>query len=76
MLGISISGKPVQAIVDMAAQITVISQAFANTFTPPLVRGEKVTMKGAGNLLKLTTVKTFRFVLGTHKKTPSPGLLL
>lgn len=49
MLGISINGKPVQAIVDTAAQITVISQAFANTFTPSLVRGEKVTMKGAGN---------------------------
>ena len=49
MLAISINGKPVQAIVDTAAQITVISRVFADTFTPPLIRGEKITMKGAGN---------------------------
>ena len=47
MLAISINWKPVQAVVDTAAQITV-GIVFAYALTPPLIRGEKVTMKGAG----------------------------
>ena len=42
MLVISINWKPVQAVVDTAAQITV-GRVFAYAFTPPLIRGEKVT---------------------------------
>lgn len=67
MLGISINGKPVQAIVDTAAQITVISQAFANTFTPPLV-----TMKGAGNsdFIEANYCKNIQICIGNTQEDP------
>ena len=80
MLAISINGKPVQSVVDTAAQITVISRAFADTFTPPLMGGEKVTMKGTEKVqkipttLKPITVRTLGLVLGTWKKTLLNGL--
>ncbi|XP_065938451.1 uncharacterized protein [Magallana gigas] len=72
MLWISINGKPVQAIVDTAAQITVISQAFGNTFTPPLVRGEKVTMKGAGNsyFIEANYCKNIQICIGNTQEDP------
>lgn len=72
MLGISINGKPVQAIVDTAAQITVISQAFANTFTPPLVRGEKVTMKSAGSsdFIDANYCKNIQICIGNTQEDP------
>ena len=49
MLPNSINGKSVQTVVGTAAQITVTSRVFADTFTPPLIRGENVAMKGAEN---------------------------
>jgi predicted aspartyl protease len=72
MIGISINGKPVQAIVDTAAQITVISQAFANAFTPPLVLVEKVTMKGAGNsdFIEAHYCKNIQICIGNAQGNP------
>jgi hypothetical protein len=51
---------------------TVISQAFANTTTPPLVRGEKVTMKGAGNshFIEANYCKNIQICIGNTKEDP------
>ena len=72
MLAISINGKHVQAVVDTAAQITVISRVFADTFTPPLIRCEKGTMKGAGNsdYIEANYCKDIRISIGDMKESP------
>ena len=72
MLAISINAKPVQAVVDTAAHITVISRAFADTFTPPLMDGEKVTMKGTGNsdYIEANYCKDTRISIGDMEENP------
>ena len=72
MLAISINAKPVQAVVDTAAHITVISRAFADTFTPPLMDGEKVTMNGTGNsdYIEANYCKDTRISIGDMEENP------
>ena len=55
-----------------AAQITVINRVFADTFTPPLIHGEKVTMKVAGNsdYIEANYCKDTRISIGDMKENP------
>jgi len=49
VLKITINGEPVEALIDTAAQVTVINEKFANTLEIPLKIGHRVSLKGAGN---------------------------
>ena len=48
VIDVKINGKPEKAIVDTAAQISVINRKLANSLTPPLNIGKEVTLKGVG----------------------------
>jgi hypothetical protein len=46
LINVKVNGKPEKAIVDTAAQISVINREFANSLTSPLNIGKDVTLKG------------------------------
>lgn len=48
LINVKINGKLEKAIVDTAAQISVINKELANSLTPPLHIGKEVTFKGVG----------------------------
>ena len=76
MLPNSINGKPIKSVVDTAAQITVISRVFADTFTPPLICGDNVAKKvqKTPTTLRPTAVRILELVLRTWETTLSSGL--
>jgi predicted aspartyl protease len=49
LVDVLVNGTPVKAIVDTAAQISVINKKLASSLTPPLSLGKEVTLKGVGD---------------------------